>query len=120
MITPAHLSFHFGEHTHYCQRFLEYCDHIRKAEEMKQMFKKIRFLCKDKSQGGLNRIEVPVDEEDDPKTCTKWRAVDIPDEILDLLRKRNQKHFGQAQVTPFMIPPCLNTLTSPHRSHLLK
>ena len=69
---------------------------IRKAKEMKQMFKKIRFLRKDKSQGGLNRIEVPVDEEDDPKTCTKWRAVDIPDEILDLLRKRNQKHYGQS------------------------
>jgi hypothetical protein len=58
---------------------------IRKAEEMKQMFKKIRFLRKDKSQGGLNRIEILVDEKDDPKTRTKWRAVDI----LDLLRKRN-------------------------------
>ena len=70
---------------------------IRKAKEMKQMFKKIRFLRKDKSQGGLNRIEVPVGEADDPKTCTKWQAVDMPDEILDLLRKRNQKRFGQSQ-----------------------
>ena len=78
---------------------------IRKAEEMKQMFKKIRFLRKDKSQGGLNRIEVPVDDTDDPKKCENWRAVDMPDEILDLLRKRNQKHFGQAQGTPFTVPP---------------
>ena len=80
---------------------------IRKAKEMKQMFKKIRFLRKDKSQGGLNRIEVPVDEEDDPKTCTKWRAVDMPDEILDLLRKRNSQTLWPIPQgsTPFTVPP---------------
>ena len=68
------------------------------------MFKKIRFLRKDKSQGGLNRLEVPMDEAEDPKKCTKRRAVDMPDEIVDLLRKRNQKYFGQAQGTPFTPP----------------
>ena len=29
----------------------------------------------------------------------------MPDEIVDLLRKRNQKHFGQAHGTSFTVPP---------------
>ena len=87
------------------QRAIMMLRNIRETEEMKEMFKKIRFLRKDKAQGGLNRLGVPMDEAEDPKKCTKWRAVDMPDEIVDLLRKKNQKHFGQAQGTTSFTPP---------------
>jgi hypothetical protein len=44
----------------------------------------------------------------DPKTCspaaTHWRTDCVPQEIKRLLIARNQKHFGQAEGTPFTQP----------------
>ncbi|KAI2506413.1 hypothetical protein MHU86_8039 [Fragilaria crotonensis] len=54
---------------------------------------------------GVSRIEIPLHPEQDPKTCTEWQQVDVPTEVIEHLRRRNQKHFGQAAGTPFTVPP---------------
>ncbi len=46
--------------------------------------------------------------EADPKSCTDWRVIDVPSEIVEHLQTRNQQHFGQAHGTPFTV----NTLAS--------
>jgi hypothetical protein len=52
---------------------------------------------------GLSHIEVPVDPNADPKPCTEWKKIDMPDEKVKCLLERNQKHFGQAKGNP---PTC--------------
>ena len=83
---------------------------IQKAEDIKAMYRKLRFVCKNSDQrSGLSSLEVPLDPTDDPKKCTVWRTVDTPEEITEYLLARNQLHFGQAAGTPFTVPP-LNVL----------
>ena len=53
----------------------------------------------------MTKVEVPVNQHDDPETCQHWKVVDIPSEVLDHLQRRNRKHFGQAQGSPFTIDP---------------
>jgi hypothetical protein len=77
--------------------------YLIKSEDIKAMYAKIRAIRKHQSRQGITKLEVPVNPDDDPKTCTQWRTVDLPDEILLLLRKRNQSHFGQAEGTPFTV-----------------
>ena len=77
--------------------------HLIKAEDIKAMYAKIRAIRKHQSKGGITSLEVPEDPDEDPKTCTHWRKVDLPSEILTLLWKRNQEHFGQAKGTPFTV-----------------
>ena len=55
--------------------------------------------------GGLSNIEVPQDPNVPPKDCTEWKTLDCPKEIEQALLERNRKHFGQAQGTPFTVPP---------------
>ena len=50
-------------------------------------------------------MEVPRDPNQDPKHCTEWMEIDTPEAITKHLLERNQKHFGQAQGTPFTISP---------------
>ena len=54
---------------------------------------------------GVTSIEIPVHPESDPKTCTEWRVIDVPSEVVGHLQRRNRIHFGQAHGTPFTIPP---------------
>ena len=58
-----------------------------------------------KTRTGISRLEVPVDPNDDPRKCTKWKIIDIPTDILAHLQQRNRKHFGQAHGSPFTISP---------------
>jgi hypothetical protein len=74
-----------------------------KAEDIKAMYAKIRALRKNQSRQRISKLKVPLDPNEDPKTCRQWRTVDLPDKILNLLRKRNQTHFGQADGTPFTV-----------------
>jgi hypothetical protein len=78
--------------------------HIIKAEEIKMMYKKIRRL-RAKATSGITCIEVPCDPSENPKQCQHWRTVDTPDEVVQVLLNRNQKHFGQAKGTPLTCPP---------------
>jgi hypothetical protein len=77
--------------------------YLIKAEEIKAMYAKIRAIRKNQSKQGISTLEVPIDRDDDPKMCTHWQTVNLPEEILELLQKRNQAHFRQAKGTPFTI-----------------
>jgi hypothetical protein len=74
-----------------------------KAEDIKAMYAKLRAIRKNQTRQGIAKLEVPVNPDDDPKTCRNWRTVDLPDEILTLLQQRNQAHFGRAEGTPFTV-----------------
>jgi hypothetical protein len=79
---------------------------LQKAEEIKAMYKKLRFIRRDNTnQSGLSRLEVPTDPTDDPKKCTSWKTVNSAEEITQYLLARNRSHFGQAAGTPFTVPP---------------
>jgi hypothetical protein len=69
------------------------------------MFRKLKSLRDTQGPTGVTRIEVPVQEDQDPKKCTVWQTIDIPSEVLRHLQRRNRKHFGQAKGTPFTRPP---------------
>lgn len=59
----------------------------------------------------------------DPKTCTEWRQVDVPTEVIEQLRQRNRRHFGQADGTPFTVAPLRDQLgycgDGPEADHIL-
>jgi hypothetical protein len=74
------------------------------------MFQKLQSLRSTRQRGGITRLEVPENPDDDPKTCVHWKVIDVPSEILHHLIQRNRKHFGQAQGTPFPVPPLSNNL----------
>jgi hypothetical protein len=56
------------------------------------------------------RLEIPLRPDTDPKQCNDWQIIDVPSEIVNQLKKRNQLHFGQAHGTPFTVPPLLDQL----------
>jgi hypothetical protein len=91
-------------------RRIKQLKNIRQAEGKKQIFKKLAALRRTNVRQGVTRIEIPMHPDDDPKTCTEWNTIDIPLDILRLLQERNRKHFGQAQGTPFTIPPLSDQL----------
>ena len=68
------------------------------------MFRKLKSLQQsDDTRRGITRLEIPLNPKEDPKTCSEWQQIDVPDQILEHLIKRNQQHFGQAHGTPFTI-----------------
>jgi hypothetical protein len=76
-----------------------------KAEEMRRLFAKIRYLRTPDRSSGVSSIQIPASPTDNPKECTEWVTIDAPHEVVEKLRDRNRSHFGQAQGTPFTIPP---------------
>jgi hypothetical protein len=78
---------------------------IRKAEDIKNLFSKLRTIQNPGKRRGLTRIEIPSVHGADPKTCLQWRQIDVPTEVLNHLQTRNREHFGQAHGTPFTVPP---------------
>ena len=72
---------------------------IMVAENVKGMYRRLRSARGEQHQG-ITRLEVPCNpEEVDYKSCTDWISVDLPQEIEQRLRDRNQRHFGQADTT---------------------
>ena len=78
---------------------------IRKAEAKRRTYAKLNSLRNPSGRQGVDRLEIPADPSQDPKQCKEWVLVETPEEIVSHLRRRNQKHFGQAQGTPFTVPP---------------
>ena len=78
---------------------------LRAKEVKARMFAKLKALRTRGTRNGVTRLEIPVHPDADPKTCTEWRLVDIPNEVLSQLQRRNQLHFGKAHGTPFTVPP---------------
>ena len=58
---------------------------IIKAEELKQLYRKLAYLRRQNNSSKLNRILVPSIPGTDPKNCTSWRVVDDPQEMEVLL-----------------------------------
>ena len=88
---------------------LEIIKHIKKAEEIKRMFRKLGYLRREQAQTAINMLEVPTDPSANPKEIdkddpTKWRTVKLPTEIENLITSRNRSHFGQAR-GPWLEPP---------------
>ena len=78
---------------------------LKKAEDIKNLFDKLRHVRTNTKRQGVTRIEIPLHPEDDPKQCSEWRQVEVPTEVLRLLQERNRMHFGQAHGTPFTVSP---------------
>jgi hypothetical protein len=83
---------------------------ICKAEEMRRLFPKIRYLCSTNQSSGISSIQVPANPTDNPNDCSAWVTIDALTEVVEKLRDRNRTHFGQAQGTPFTIPPLFQDL----------
>ena len=83
---------------------------LQKAEEIKQLFAKLRsFRIKD-ARRGVTSIEIPLHPDTDPKACQEWQTIEVPSEIVEHLQTRNKAHFGQAHGTPFTTPPLADDL----------
>lgn len=74
---------------------------IVKAEEIKQMYLKLRRYLKPQGRSSVNQIMVP-DNDLPPKVAQLWRSVYDPVVLKALLIKCNRKHFAQAENAPFM------------------
>ncbi|KAI2496776.1 hypothetical protein MHU86_17710 [Fragilaria crotonensis] len=84
--------------------------HLRKAEALKNLSRKLRVLRATHAHQGVTRIEIPLYPTQDPKSCCEWQTIDVPTEVLRHLQQRNQLHFRQAAGTPFTIPPLSDDL----------
>jgi hypothetical protein len=88
---------------------------LLQQEKAKATWQKLASLNPSGRSKGMTSVKVPAswptDDEgftrpiENPKTCSEWKTVDTPKEMLSYLMKRNQLHFGQAQGTPFTIEP---------------
>jgi hypothetical protein len=78
---------------------------LRKAEEIKRLFSKLKFIRGKYQKTGIASLQVPSVDNDNPKTCSNWKTVVTPSEIVAYLLARNQGHFGQGE-GPFTVPPC--------------
>lgn len=83
---------------------------LQKAEDIKQLFKKLKVLRDPHQRQGVTRIEIPLQSGEDPKECEEWQQVDVPTEVLYHLQQRNRTHFGQAQGSPFTVAPLVDQL----------
>ena len=83
---------------------------LQKAEDIKQLFRKLKALRTTDKRQGVTRIEIPLHPGTDPKSCREWRQIEVPTEVLHQLQQRNRNHFGQAHGSPFTVPPLVNQL----------
>jgi exonuclease III len=65
---------------------LQAAKRLAKAEEMKALHAKLRFISRDSDQqSGLTSLQVPQNPSVDPKMCSEWKTVDTPEEITSYL-----------------------------------
>jgi hypothetical protein len=105
MMTDLYLSSSTGDN----KDNLKILKHIKKAEEIKRMFRNFGYVRREKGQTVVNVLEVPKDPADNPKELergdhTKWRTVKVPAEIETLLTNWSRKHFGHV-AGPWLSPP---------------
>jgi hypothetical protein len=77
-----------------------FCNNLKRRKASVQFIEKLS-----STRDSITRVEIPSNPSDDPKTCTQWKVVDVPSEVLEVLQKRNRIHFGQAHGTPFTVKP---------------
>ena len=77
---------------------------IKKAEELRYIYSKIKHLVKPSSSSLVTHLLVPNDNLP-PKQSKVWKTVTDPTEVNQFLFDRNIQHFGSAHGPPFTIPP---------------
>jgi hypothetical protein len=125
--TSAHRDKHLAEkaEAHASQgevSIAQYLKQLKQRESMSRVFQRCANARGTNRYGGFSTIEVPQDPNVTPKDCTEWKTLDCPQEIENALLERNKKHFGQAQGTPFTVPPLsqeINFETSTATSELI-
>ena len=65
---------------------------LKKSEAIRRLFGKLRRVQTTKERRGVTRLEIPIHPEMDPKSCTEWQQIDVPEQILEHLIKRNHLH----------------------------
>jgi hypothetical protein len=75
---------------------------ILKAEQLTQMFKKLRSYLRPNQHSSLSHVMVPADGKP-PKEATKWKRVSDPEDVETAILDKNSTHFGQGHGTPFTI-----------------
>ena len=68
---------------------------MQRAEQVKQVFRRCKAARNLAPEGGLTHVLVPDDPSNNPRTCTSWRRIDDPDDLMRTLQNRNRQHFGQ-------------------------
>jgi hypothetical protein len=102
-------------------------DNIRKCEAKNEAYRMFKNIRGKNQKAGLTTVDIPTSwppssRLDDPtKFLTdskQWdqddkpfKTLDLPDEIAMYLKARNQRHFGQAQGTPFTVAPLAELIT---------
>jgi hypothetical protein len=81
-----------------------------RAHERKTQFQRLKLILKPSESGGMSHVLVPKDfsAKDYPynsKEVQEWEPIHDPEKVRDLIQHRNIQNFGQAQGTPFTIPP---------------
>mgnify|MGYP003334290044 CR=1 FL=1 len=67
----------------------------RKAESSAEACRKARPI-ENAAGTQAKSILVPENDGGGPKACKKWKSVEIPEEVAQLLIARSRKHFSQA------------------------
>ena len=95
---------------------------IKRAEENRAMWAKLRRIAGKLKSGGLNFILEPA-AYDSEGNVSEWTPIFDEELIQDKLLKRNKKHFAQAEGTPFADEELMELLgqdgTSPLAQHVL-
>jgi len=76
-----------------------------RAEATARVWKKCAAARGLTNEGGLSHVLIPTNPHDEPKTCTEWTTIDDPEELIKVLTKRNQTHFGQSKDCTLTSPP---------------
>ena len=96
---------------------------IRRAEEIKRGYAKLRHLLRPSTSSLVTTLEVPSDSTP-PKQATSWTRITDPQTVTQRLIDRNTTHFGAAHGTPFTVPPLSSDLdwsaTSPVHKDILQ
>ena len=77
---------------------------IRRAEELKRGYAKLRYLLKPTQSSMVTHLEIPTDNTP-PKQATSWTRITDPEQVSQHLFQRNIRHFGAAHGTPFTVTP---------------
>ena len=75
---------------------------LHQAETTHNAFLKLRRFLKSKNTGGVTKLEILVNQ---PDGSTNHELTEDPKLIEEACLTRNRTHFGQAQGTPFTVPP---------------
>jgi hypothetical protein len=78
---------------------------IQRAEAISHVWKKCAHARGLTKTGGISQVLVPEEPNEDPKTCTTWKKLEDPPEIIKAITDRLQVHFGQAKDCTWTTPP---------------